>query len=75
MMIEREVVFLVCAYMCEREYLYVTRSCCVCVRFDDRFSNENTKRREKRREYKRRSTNEALTSTKEALKKLNLSKA
>jgi len=33
MMIEREAVFLACAYMCEREYLYVT----VCVRFDDRF--------------------------------------
>ena len=49
MMIEREVVFLVCAYICEREYLYVTRSC-VCVSFDDRL-NKNTKRREKRREY------------------------
>ena len=49
MMIEREVVFLVSAYIVEREYLYVTRSC-VCVSFDDRL-NKNTKRREKRREY------------------------
>ena len=76
MMIEREAVFLACAYMCEREYLYVTRSCCVCVRFDDRFVRMRTQKGGKRDESnKRRSTNEALTSTKEALKKLNLSKA
>ena len=53
MMIEREAVFLACAYMCEREYLYMSHEVvvCVCVYVLTIASlNENTKRREKRRE-------------------------
>ena len=76
MMIEREAVFLACAYMCEREYLYMSHEVVVCVYVLTIAFRMRTQKGGKRDESnKRRSTNEALTSTKEALKKLNLSKA
>ena len=49
MMIEREVVFLVCAYMCERVLICHKKLCvCVCVRFDDRLNNNKKAGKETR---------------------------
>jgi len=48
MMIEREVVFLVCAYMCERVLICHKKLLCVCVRFDDRLNNNKKAGKETR---------------------------